>query len=57
MNATLEKPPTRGEVQAMLGESLMHLRTSTRELERVSGVKTPHVWEFIEEANAMRWAR
>ena len=49
--------PSRGEVQAMLGESLMHLRIVTRELERIGGVKTPHVWEFIEEADAMRWAR
>lgn len=56
MNATLEKPPTRGEVQAMLGESLMHLRMATRDLERITGVKSPRVWDFIEEANAMRWA-
>lgn len=49
--------PGRGEVQAMLGESLMHLREATRELERISGVKSPRVWGFIEEADAMRWER
>jgi len=55
MNATTKKLPTRGEVQAMLGESLMHLRVASRELERITGVRPKGVWEFIEEADAMRW--